>query len=75
MRRHTLIIVRRILAEPKTALAGVMLTTSFVIFMASMVAFNDVRMSSRRFCCLEFGSIVELVIAVWDTGYTGEPEL
>ena len=33
--------VRRTLTEPKTALAGVMLETSFARFMASMAAFSE----------------------------------
>jgi len=42
-----LTIVRRILTDPKTALAGVMLETSFARFMASMAMFNEVRVPSR----------------------------
>jgi len=37
------------LAEPKTALAGVMHETSFARFIASMAAFNIGRALSRRF--------------------------
>jgi len=44
--KHTLIIVKRMLTEPKTALAGVMLATSFARFKASMAAFNDERVRS-----------------------------
>ena len=40
-RGRTLIIVSRTLTEPKTALAGVMLETSFAMFMASMAAFSE----------------------------------
>ena len=59
-RRRTTIIVRRILTEPKTALAGVALETSFARFMASIAAFNKERVLSRRFCRLgPFGSMVE----------------
>jgi len=36
-----LIIVRRILAEPKTALAGVTLESSFARFKPSMATFKD----------------------------------
>jgi len=36
-----LIIVRRMLAEPKTALAGVILETSFARFKPSMATFKD----------------------------------
>jgi len=50
---RTLIIVRRTLTEPKTALAGVMLDTSFARFTASMATFNDERASSRRFSMVE----------------------
>ena len=56
---HTLIIVRRTLTEPKTALAGVMLETSFARFMASMATFNAERIPSLGFCPWEFASIVE----------------
>ena len=46
---HTLIIVRRMLTEPKTALAGVMLETSFARFMASTAAFSKGMALSWRF--------------------------
>ena len=46
-RRLTLIIARRILAEPKTALAGVMLEASFARFKASMRTFNAEMVPSR----------------------------
>jgi len=39
-RRLALIVVRMMLTEPKTALAGVMLESSFARFKASMVVFN-----------------------------------
>ena len=48
-RGHTLIIVRRALTEPKTALAGVMLATSFARFMASIATFNAEMVPSRPF--------------------------
>ena len=40
-------IVSRILTDPKTALAGVTLETSFARFMVSMAMFNEVRVLSR----------------------------
>ena len=40
--------VRIMLTEPKTALAGVGLEASFVRFMTSMAAFNSERAPSRR---------------------------
>ena len=58
-RRHTLIIVRRMLTEPKTALAGVMLDSSFARFIASMAAFNKERALSWRFVRWDFASMVE----------------
>ena len=42
-------IVRRILTDPKTALAGVMLDISFARFMASMAIFNEERVPSCPF--------------------------
>ena len=57
-RKLTLIITRRMLTEQKTALAGVILETSFARFMASMAAFNDEKALSRRFCRREFASMV-----------------
>ena len=60
MRKNsTLIIVSRTLTDPKTALAGVMLETSFARFMASMAVFSDEIASSRRFGCLELEAMVE----------------
>jgi len=41
--------VRRILTEPKTALAGVILETSFARFMVSMATFNEESVPSRPF--------------------------
>ena len=60
-RKRTLIIVRRILTDPKTALAGVMLETSFARFMASMARFNEESVPSRPFCFCrwDWASIVE----------------
>ena len=49
MQRHTLIIPRRTLAEPKTALAGVMDEISFARFIASMATSNAGRAPSRSF--------------------------
>jgi len=50
-RKRTLIIVRRILTEPKTALAGVTLAASFARFRASMATFNEEMVPSRPFGC------------------------
>jgi len=52
-----LIIVRRILTEPKAALAGVTLETSFARFTASMATFNEERIPSRSFGRLDLVSI------------------
>lgn len=46
-RKGTLIIVRRILTEPKMALTGVMLEISFPRFRASIATFNEERASGR----------------------------
>ena len=55
-----MIIVRRTLTEPNTALAGVALETSFARSMASIAAFNKESTVSRRFCRLEpFASMDE----------------
>ena len=54
-----MIIVKRTLTEPKTALAGVMLETSFARFMASMATFNEETAPPLRFCLLELASMVE----------------
>ena len=51
--------VRITLTAPNAALAGVMLKTSFAIFMASMAAFKEERTVSRCFCSWDFGFIVE----------------
>ena len=71
-RKCTLIIVRTMLTEPKTALAGVMLEASFARFRASIDTFNMERASSRRFCCLEFAFMVgtrgSCEITVWRAG-------
>jgi len=48
-RKLTLIIVRIMLTEPKTALAGVILASSFAKFKASMAAFNAEIAPSRPF--------------------------
>lgn len=55
----TLIIVKRRLTEPKTALAGVMLETSFARFMVSMAVFSEEIAPSRGLGCLELVSMVE----------------
>ena len=51
--------VRRILAEPKTALAGVILETSFARFNASINTFNADMVPSCSLGCWVLGSIVE----------------
>lgn len=48
------------LAEPKIALAGVMLETSFARFTVSMAAFSKERASSRRFVRWDFASMAEV---------------
>jgi len=48
-RKHTLIIVRRTLTEPKTALAGVIVEISFARFKVWMATFNEERVPSRPF--------------------------
>ena len=45
------------LTEPKAALAGVMLETSFARFRVSIAAFNEERELSRRFGCAALGSM------------------
>jgi len=55
----TLIVVRMTPTVPKAALAGVMLNTSFAIFMASMAAFNEERVASGRFGRCDFVAMVE----------------
>src|SRR6266478_1322725 len=57
-RKRTLIIVKIMLTGPKTAWVGVPLEASFTRFVASMATFNKVRALSRRFCRLEFVSMV-----------------
>ena len=50
--------VRITLTQPKAALAGVMPSTSFAIFMASMAAFNKERAVSGRFGRCDFVSML-----------------
>ena len=57
--RRTLIIVSRMLTDPKTALAGVTLDTSFARFIASMAVFNAERAPSCRFGWWEFESMAK----------------
>jgi len=59
MRKRTLIIVRITLTEAKAVLAGVPSITSFMMFIASIAAFNEDRATSRRFGGWDFGFIVE----------------
>ena len=50
--------MRRILTDPKTALAGVILETSFARFMASMAMFNEERVPFCSFGRWGLASIV-----------------
>jgi len=52
--------VRRILTDPKTALAGVMLEISFARFMASIAMFNEERVPSRPFGRWDLAAIVKI---------------
>ena len=58
-RRLTLIIVRRTLTEPKTALAGVLLEISFARLKTSMKPFNAEVTSPRSLGCWDSVSMVE----------------
>jgi hypothetical protein len=58
-KERTLIVVRMTAAEPKTALAGVMLEISFARVKASMNTFKVVTAPSRSFGCWGFVAIVE----------------
>ena len=51
--------VRRMLTEPKTALAGVILESSSTRFSPSMVTFSKERVSSRPFGSLDFSAMAE----------------
>ena len=57
--KRTLIIVRRALAEPKRALAGVMLDTSFARFRPSMATSREERIRSRPLESLDSMATVE----------------
>jgi len=59
IRELTLIVARITLTEPKTALAGVILESSFARFKASMVAFNAEIVLSRPLGRRDSASIVE----------------
>ena len=48
-KEQTLIMTRRVLTEANTALAGVILDTSFAIFKASMATVSMATTLSRRF--------------------------
>ena len=57
--KHTLIVVRRIVATPKTAGAGVMLDASFAMFTRPM-ATSSKRIAPSRFVgCLDLSAMVE----------------
>ena len=58
-RKRTLIIVRRMLTVPKTALAGVILETSFARFIAPTAVSKEERTPSRRFDRWGFVTIVD----------------
>ena len=55
-----MIIVRRMVTEPKTALAGVMLETSFARFRVSMATFSKERAPSRPFGRWDLAAMVEM---------------
>ena len=57
-REPTLIVVRRTLAEPNAALAGVILMVSFERLRASMTAFNEDRAPSCPFDRLDLSTMV-----------------
>lgn len=70
--KHTLIIAKRAQTEPKTALAGVMLATSFARLRASIDTFNTERMPSPPSGCGDSVYIVESRMEA--TGHTGRGE-
>ena len=74
----TLIIVRRMLAEPKRALAGVMLETSFARFRPSMAIPREERIRSRPFESLGSMTIVKTGGGrrkkTWHTGFEEKAE-
>jgi len=58
-RKSTLIIVRIMLTDPKAAFVCVMPNASFARFVASMTAFKEERVPSRRFGRRDLASTVE----------------
>ena len=54
-----LIVGRRALVEPKTALTGVIFDASFARFRSSVASFNFAKASLRFFCRRDLGNIVE----------------
>ena len=56
---RTLIMVSRRPTEPKTALAGVILATSFARFIASIARFSEEMVPSRPFSRRDLASIVQ----------------
>ena len=56
---RTLIMARRVLAEPKAALAGMIPDMSFARFRAWMATFNAERTPSLPSCCWDFEAIVD----------------
>ena len=57
--KRTLIVLRRVLTEPKTALAGVILESSLAISKVSMAIFNDEVAPSSPFDRWDLACIVE----------------
>ena len=77
-RKLTLIIVRRMATEPKTALAGVMFESSLARFRPSIAIFSEERTPSRPFGRWDLSVMVETQgsceEAVRCEGCEGEPE-
>ena len=71
--------MRITLTEAKAALAGVIAITSFAIFIASIAAFNEERVTSRLFGRWGFGSMVETRGSceqrAWRAGCAKEPKI
>jgi hypothetical protein len=57
-RKHTVIVVRRVLTEPKIALTGAILEVISARFMASMAAFNAEVTPSRPLSCWDSAFMV-----------------
>ena len=63
--KRTLIVARRTLTVPKTALAGVVFEASFARFRTSMAAFNEDVTLSLPFDFEDFGAIAGLCVS-WE---------